>query len=385
MRIVAGYLRSRVLGSPPHGVRPTSDRVREALFSRLGEIADCRVLDLFAGTGALGIEAISRGAREVVFVERASTAVGVLARNLEKLELESVSQVIRADVKPTLRRMAERGRRFDLIFMDPPYASDVLGESLAEIGRGGLLEAGGTLVVESAKRHPLPAATQFNLVVLDERTTGDTMITRLRAAVGAEMASKRGSDARSASATKTDTKTATKTDTETNAEANQVLRPATTALFPASFDPPTNGHLDLIERAQRVFDEVVVAVAINVGKTGTFSFEERVEMLEAVTAGMQRVRVEGFSGLVVEHARAMGATVIIRGLRAMSDFEYEFEMTLMNRHLEPDLETFFMMARQEYLYVSSSRLKELVRFGARIDEFVPPLVAKRLQEKLGGG
>lgn len=377
MRIVAGYLRSRVLGSPPHGVRPTSDRVREALFSRLGEIADCRVLDLFAGTGALGIEAISRGAREVVFVERASTAVGVLARNLEKLELESVSQVIRADVKPTLRRMAERGRRFDLIFMDPPYASDVLGESLAEIGRGGLLEAGGTLVVESAKRHPLPAATQFNLVVLDERTTGDTMITRLRAAVGAEMASKRGSDARSASATKT--------DTETNAEANQVLRPATTALFPASFDPPTNGHLDLIERAQRVFDEVVVAVAINVGKTGTFSFEERVEMLEAVTAGMQRVRVEGFSGLVVEHARAMGATVIIRGLRAMSDFEYEFEMTLMNRHLEPDLETFFMMARQEYLYVSSSRLKELVRFGARIDEFVPPLVAKRLQEKLGGG
>lgn len=329
----------------------------------------------------MGIEAISRGAREVVFVERASTAVGVLARNLEKLELESVSQVIRADVKPTLRRMAERGRRFDLIFMDPPYASDVLGESLAEIGRGGLLEAGGTLVVESAKRHPLPAATQFNLVVLDERTTGDTMITRLRAAVGAEMASKRGSDARSASATET----ATKTDTETNAEANQVLRPATTALFPASFDPPTNGHLDLIERAQRVFDEVVVAVAINVGKTGTFSFEERVEMLEAVTAGMQRVRVEGFSGLVVEHARAMGATVIIRGLRAMSDFEYEFEMTLMNRHLEPDLETFFMMARQEYLYVSSSRLKELVRFGARIDEFVPPLVAKRLQEKLGGG
>jgi pantetheine-phosphate adenylyltransferase len=362
-------------------VRPTSDRVREALFSRLGDIADCRVLDLFAGTGALGIEAISRGAREVVFVERASAALGVLARNLETLDLESVSQVLRGDVKPTLRRLAQRGRRFDLIFMDPPYDADVFGETLARIGRGGLLEAGGTLVVESAKRHPLPAATQFNLVVLDERTTGDTMITRLRAALGAEMADKRGSDTRSAS----DAETGTKPDTETNGEANEIMRPATTALFPASFDPPTNGHLDLIERAQQVFDEVVVAVAINVGKTGTFSFEERVEMLEAVTAGMPRVRVEGFSGLVVEHAKAMGATVIIRGLRAMSDFEYEFEMALMNRHLEPDLETFFMMARQEYLYVSSSRLKELVRFGTRIDDFVPPLVAKRLHEKLGGG
>ena len=100
-----------------------------------------------------------------------------------------------------------------------------------------------------------------------------------------------------------------------------VTRPATTALFPASFDPPTNGHLDLIERAQQAFDEVVVAVAINVGKTGTFSFEERLEMLEAVTAGMDRVRVEGFSGLVVDHAKAMGATVIIRGLRAMVDFD----------------------------------------------------------------
>jgi pantetheine-phosphate adenylyltransferase len=171
----------------------------------------------------------------------------------------------------------------------------------------------------------------------------------------------------------------------TNTASAVVTRAGTIALFPASFDPPTNGHVDLIERAQQAFDEVVVAVAINVGKTGTFSFEERLEMLESVTTDMDRVRVEGFSGLVVEHAKAMGATVIIRGLRAMSDFEYEFEMALMNRHLEPDLETMFMMARQEYLYVSSSRLKELVRFGTKIDEFVPPLVAERLYEKLGGG
>jgi pantetheine-phosphate adenylyltransferase len=98
---------------------------------------------------------------------------------------------------------------------------------------------------------------------------------------------------------------------------------------------------------------------------------------------MEGVRVEGFSGLMVEHAHKIGATVIIRGLRAIADFEYEFEMTLMNQHLQPELETLFMMTKQEYLYVSSSRLKELVRFGANIEDFVPPLIAKRLVEKLG--
>ncbi len=371
MRVVAGYLGSRVLESPPKGVRPTSDRVRESLFSRLGDVSDCRVLDLFAGTGTLGIESASRGAREVVFVERGAATLRVLSRNLAKLDLKSISQVIRADAIAAIRRLAEQGRRFDLILMDPPYDSDVFGAALTEIAQGNLLEAGGTLVVESAKRHPLPSVQHLGLDVVDERATGDTMITRLCAAEGAEMAKDRSSGLKAASST-----------TGTN---KQILRPATTALFPASFDPPTNGHLDLIERAQQAFDEVVVAVAINVGKTGTFSFEERLEMLESVTAGMDGVRVEGFSGLVVEHAKAMGATVIIRGLRAMVDFEYEFEMALMNRHLEPDLETMFLMTRQEYLYVSSSRLKELVRFGANIDDFVPPLIAKRLQERLGEG
>ena len=372
VRVVAGYLGSRVLLPPPSGVRPTSDRVRESIFSRLGDIRDDRVLDLFAGTGALGIEAISRGANSVVFVERARAAERVLVKNIANLELESVSQVIRSEVKAALKQMTARGQQFDLIFMDPPYDSQEFGNALALIGRGGLLERHGTLVVESAKRHPLPEVADFELELVDERSTGDTRITRLRAAGGVteEMAKQ---PTRSASAG------------PESSNGDPVTRPATIALFPASFDPPTNGHIDLIERSQQVFDEVVVAVAINVGKTGTFSFEERLEMLEIVTANMDGVRVEGFSGLVVEHAKAMGATVIVRGLRAMSDFEYEFEMALMNRHIEPDLETVFMMSRQEYLYVSSSRLKELVRFGANVDEFVPPEIAKRLQEKLGGG
>ena len=156
------------------------------------------------------------------------------------------------------------------------------------------------------------------------------------------------------------------------------------ALFPASCDPVTNGHLDLIRRTRAVFDEVVVAVVENVDKRGgTFDTEERLEMLREVLADEPTVRVESFSGLVVDFAEQLGAAVIIRGLRAMSDFEYEFEMALMNRHLEPEIEIFFMMTSLECLYVSSSRLKELTRFGVDIAEFVPPVVAKRLQEKLG--
>jgi len=157
------------------------------------------------------------------------------------------------------------------------------------------------------------------------------------------------------------------------------------ALFPASFDPITNGHLDLITRSLEVFDEVVVAVARNIGKAGTFSLDERLLMLETVLADHPRARTETFDGLMVEYAKTIGATAVIRGLRAIADFEYEFEMALMNKHLYPRIEILFMMSRQEYLYVSSSRLKELVRFGAAVDDFVPPIVAEMLHKKLGQG
>ena len=157
-----------------------------------------------------------------------------------------------------------------------------------------------------------------------------------------------------------------------------------TALFPASFDPITNGHLDIAQRASKLFDRVILAVAVNVAKTGTFSLEERLETLESVVAGDPSLSVTSFDGLTVDFAREIGACSIIRGVRAMSDFEYEFEMALMNKHLNNEVETLFMMPSQEYLYVSSSRLKELVRFGRAVDEFVPPLVAKKLQEKFAG-
>ena len=155
------------------------------------------------------------------------------------------------------------------------------------------------------------------------------------------------------------------------------------ALFPASFDPITNGHIDVARRALKLFDRLVLAVARNVSKDGTFSLDERLEMLHEVFADEPRVSITAFDGLTVDFAREAGAQAIIRGVRAMSDFEYEFEMALMNKHLYGEVETIFMMPSLEYFYVSSSRLRELVRFGREVDEFVPPVVSKRLRERLG--
>lgn len=154
------------------------------------------------------------------------------------------------------------------------------------------------------------------------------------------------------------------------------------ALFPASFDPVTNGHLDIAHRARTLFDEVVLALAVNVEKSGLFSVDERLEMLAAALGETPGLRITTFDVLTVDFAQEIGASAIIRGVRAMSDFEYEFEMALMNKHLYANVETIFMMPSQEYLYVSSSRLKELARFGRDVEEFVPPIVAKKLRERL---
>jgi len=163
----------------------------------------------------------------------------------------------------------------------------------------------------------------------------------------------------------------------------KAARERSLALIPASFDPVTNGHLDIINRSCSIFERLVVAVAVNVEKEGTFSVAERIELLESAVAGLAGIEVTSFSGLTTDFARSIGANVIVRGVRAMSDFEYEFEMALMNKHLYPEIETVFMMASQEYLYVSSSRLKELVQFGRDVSEYVPAAVAQKLKERLG--
>jgi pantetheine-phosphate adenylyltransferase len=154
------------------------------------------------------------------------------------------------------------------------------------------------------------------------------------------------------------------------------------AVYPASFDPITNGHLDLIGRAARLFDEVIVAVATNVTKQPLFTLEERIEMIESATKDLPNVRIDSMSGLTVDYARERGSLILIRGLRALADFENEFEMAMMNSHLYPELETVFLMTSAKWFYVSSSRLREVVRFGGDVSPFVPKLVAEKLQQKL---
>lgn len=154
------------------------------------------------------------------------------------------------------------------------------------------------------------------------------------------------------------------------------------AIYPASFDPITNGHLDLIERASRIFDELIIGVARNLDKPGLFTISERVEMIREVLGERPKLRVDVIETLLVDYARSQGAGIVVRGLRALSDFEYEFEMALMNSHLYPDLETVFLMTSERWFYVSSSRLREIVSFGADVSEFVPEIVHQRLRKRL---
>lgn len=153
------------------------------------------------------------------------------------------------------------------------------------------------------------------------------------------------------------------------------------ALYPGSFDPITNGHLDVLARAAGLFDEVIVAVAHNQSKSPLFSCEERVNLLESSTSHLKNVTVTSFDGLLVDFARAQHARALIRGLRAVSDFEFEFQMALMNRSMEPNLEALFLMPSEEYSYISSRMVKEVARLGGTVSRFVPECVEKALKAR----
>ena len=158
---------------------------------------------------------------------------------------------------------------------------------------------------------------------------------------------------------------------------------ASRAVFPGSFDPITNGHLDIIQRGLSVFDDVTVAILVNADKKPLFTVEERVEIIEEAYRGEPRIKVDTFSGLLVDYAEKIGVGVIVRGLRAISDFEYEFQMALMNRRLNPRIETVFMMPAEGYSYLSSRLVKEVFQLGGKVTELVPPVVERRLRDKYG--
>lgn len=155
------------------------------------------------------------------------------------------------------------------------------------------------------------------------------------------------------------------------------------AIYPGSFDPVTNGHLDVIDRARKLFDEVIVAVAHNDQKQPLFTLEERLALLQGTIGNLDKVEIAPLDGLLVDFAVTRKATAVIRGLRAVSDFEFEFQMALMNRKLEATVETIFLMPKEEYTYLSSRIVKEIARLGGNVEEFLPAQVAAALRAKLG--
>jgi pantetheine-phosphate adenylyltransferase len=157
--------------------------------------------------------------------------------------------------------------------------------------------------------------------------------------------------------------------------------PPRVAIYPGSFDPLTNGHVDIIERGAKIFDSIIVAILANVEKTPLFSESERITIIRDVFSSHKNVQVETFNGLLVDYAQVKKASVLVRGLRAVSDFEYEFQMALMNRHLAPGLETVFMMPDEKYTYISSRLIKEVFTLGGEITGLVPPVVEEKLRAK----
>ena len=158
----------------------------------------------------------------------------------------------------------------------------------------------------------------------------------------------------------------------------------TLAVYPGSFDPPTNGHLDIIERSSRVFSRVIVAVAVNLRKNAYFTPGERVRMLKRLTRTMGNVEVTSFRGLLVQFAREQEAHVLVRGIRAISDFEYEYQMAHMNRKLDQEIDTVIMMTGERHSAISSNIVKEIAQFGGKIDDLVPPLVRDIVFKKMKG-
>ena len=320
-------------------MRPTTERVREAVFSILGDVGGARVLDLFCGTGALGLEALSRGAASAVLVD---SDTALVQRNVEELELGDRAEVVRSDALRWLDRAPESS--FDLVLCDPPYGlvprlSDDLDQPLRRV-----LAAEGRVMVETSPQAPLELA----LPLARERAYGETLVRVYARGAGVSEAKPR------------------------------------VAVCPGSYDPVTNGHVDIITRASRVFEKVIVGVVnqpIRKQKT-LFTAEERKAFLDQALTELDNVEVQVFSNLLVDFAQENGASAIVKGLRAISDFEYEFEMNQLNRKLAPEIESMYIFASANYSFLSSTGVKEMATFGGDVSDLVPDPVAKVLAERL---
>ena len=341
MRIIAGSVGGIRLGPVPEEVRPTGDRVRESVFNALGQFFDGgAVLDLYAGTGALGIEALSRGCDRAVFVEKDRTARRAIEDNLRRTGFRERAEVVAGDVYKSVERFAQRGNRYDLIFADPPYriAASEVGGLVSRLGA--LLAPGGRVVVETGEAPPGGTLSGKGVT----RRYGGTFVTVFE---GYELTMR-------------------------------------VAVCPGSFDPVTTGHVEIIGRAAKIFDHVVVAVGGNTRKAPRLSAVERARLIEKVTAGMENVSVEVMEGLLVNFAREQGAGAIVKGLRAVSDFESEFEQAQLNRTMAPGVETVFIMAAAEHSFLSSSAVREIASLGGDVRGLVPDGILETVRQIYSG-
>ncbi len=336
MRIIAGSARGIRLGPVPDGVRPTSDRVREAIFNSLGQFFDGgEVLDLYAGTGALGMEALSRGCERAVFVEKNGRAARTVVKNLERAGFGERGEVVRGDVGEVVERLVEGGRVFRLIFADPPYRISPRESGSILERLEALLTPSGRLVVEGNQ----PPAYSTERLKGASRRYGGTVVTFLE----------------------------------------RIQPTMKIAICPGSFDPVTAGHVDIIRRAAAIYDHVVVAVGANLKKRPRLSAEERARLIEKVMSDLENVSVEVMEGLLVNFAREQGARVVVKGLRAGSDFESEFQQAQLNRRLYPEFETVFIMAAAEHSFLSSSAVREIANYGGSVRGLVPEEILEIVQ------
>ncbi|MGH3086917.1 MAG: pantetheine-phosphate adenylyltransferase, partial [Rubrobacteraceae bacterium] len=328
------------LASIPEGVRPTSDRVRESLFNSLGQFFDGgEVLDLYAGSGALGIEALSRGCERAVFVEKDRRAANVVRENLRRARFEGRGEIVVGEVGKVLDRLLADGKVFNLIFADPPYriAATEVGDIL--LRSGSMLAFSGRVVIESGS--PIEDSAGMKGVT---RRYGGTFVTVF--------------------------------------EKDE--RTMNVAVCPGSFDPVTVGHLDIIRRASVLFDHVVIAVGSNIRKRTRLDATERARLIEKVVSDLDNVSVEVMSGLLVDFAREQGARVVIKGLRAISDFESEFVQAQMNRRLYPEFETVFIMSDAEHSFLSSSLVREIAAHGGEVRGLVPDAILEGVRQIYAG-
>jgi pantetheine-phosphate adenylyltransferase len=360
MRVIAGSAKGRRLAAGRGmAVRPTADKVKGALFNILASrfaLESTHVLDLFAGSGALGIEALSRGAAAATFVEQSATSARVLRENLQRCGFAARARVLQLPVRRALAQLARSAARFDGVFADPPYGEALVERTLAELAGYGLTKPGGWLMIEHHVDEAPPAACG-TLHLTQARRYGKTGLALFVADEEMPAAQK---------------------------EDHSIVR----AVYPGSFDPITNGHLDVVRRALNVFDQVIVAVAATSSdphKDGSlFTADERVALIrDALADTGGRASADKFTGLLVDYCDRVGARVIIRGLRAVSDFEYEFQMAMMNRHMKPHIETFFMAAGAKHFYTASRLVKQVASLGGDVHELLPEAVYRRLLEKVG--